>query len=75
MVSIKSGSVVVFAVAVFSFLAVRTVEAAPLSFHGTLSGSDASVTMDIDNDACGTSFILMLPQLSAGSEELSFRAV
>lgn len=57
MVSVKSGSVVVFAVAAFSFLALRTVEAAPLSFHGTLSGSGASVTMDIDNDACGTSFI------------------
>jgi hypothetical protein len=59
MVSIKSGSVVVFAVAVFSFLALQTVEAvgAPLNFHGTLSGSGASVTMDIDNDACGTSFI------------------
>ena len=59
MVSIKSVSVVVFAVAVFSFLAVRTVDAAgaPISFRGTLSGSGATVTMDIDNDACGTSFI------------------
>jgi hypothetical protein len=55
MVSIKSVSVVVFAVAVFSFLAARTVEAG--SFSGTLSGSGASITMDIDNDACGTSFI------------------
>jgi len=52
---IKSVSAVVFAVAVFSFFAVRTVEAA--SFSGTLSGSGASITMDIDNDACGTSFI------------------
>jgi hypothetical protein len=58
MVSIKSVSVVVFAVAVFSFLAARTVQAGTSHpFHGTLSGSGASITMDIDNDACGTSFI------------------
>jgi hypothetical protein len=45
--------------ALFAFLAATTVEAgaASLSFSGTASGSGASVTMDIDNDACGTSFI------------------
>jgi hypothetical protein len=56
--SLKSVSAVVFAVAVFYVLAPRTVEAGGTSsFSGTLSGSGASITMDIDNDACGTSFI------------------
>jgi hypothetical protein len=54
---VKIASIGIFAIAWFVFLAARGVEAASLKFSSTLSGSGATVTMDIDNDACGTAVI------------------